>query len=180
MRYTTVIDITEMPAIYKSRSATLVYLHLALKAGYHDHDRDLCDKSVRAIAADLGLTLSATRHALSKLEKAQLIKHQGSLWMVRKWIAEQPITGRAKTAQEKKQLEAAAERKAANEQREREAEIEQIRRENLAAQGKNSFMLYYEEKARRAAAGDPDAARIVAQRKAQYDANKKFMEQKQR
>ena len=73
MRYTTIIDISEIQPIYRNVNARLVYLHLVLKSGYHDNDRDLVSISLRRIAAEVGLTLSATRHAISQLEKAQLL-----------------------------------------------------------------------------------------------------------
>lgn len=100
MRYTTVIDITEITEVYKNATARLIYLHMSLKAGYHDVDRDLVKLSIRRLSADVGVTVSATRHALRQLERAGLLTRDGDLWRVKKWVEEQQITTRAKTKRE--------------------------------------------------------------------------------
>lgn len=100
MRYTTVIDISEMPDIYRNTTARLIYIHMSLKAGYHDSDRDLVNVSIRRLSADVGVTVSATRHALRQLERAGLLTRDGDLWRVKKWVEEQQITTRAKTKRE--------------------------------------------------------------------------------
>lgn len=86
MRYTTVIDITDFPQIYRNIHARLVYIHMALKAGYHDDDRDICRLSIRSLAADVGITVSATRNALLQLEKSGLISKSSDCWIVKKWV----------------------------------------------------------------------------------------------
>lgn len=100
MRYTSVIDITEITDVYKNATARLIYLHMSLKAGYHDVDRDLVKLSIRRLSADVGVTVSATRHALHQLERAGLLTREGELWRVKKWVEEQQITTRAKTKRE--------------------------------------------------------------------------------
>lgn len=100
MRYTTVIDISEITEIYKNPTARLLYLHMSLKAGYHDADRDLVRLSIRRLSADVGVTVSATRHALHQLERVGLLTREGELWRVKKWVEEQQITTRAKTKRE--------------------------------------------------------------------------------
>lgn len=177
MRYTTVIDISSMP-VYKNVNARLVYLHLALRAGYHDDDRDLVEISLRRLAADVGITLSATRHAVAHLERARLISRQGPVWSVKKWILESPITSRPKSARQQKAIEDAARRQHDQEQREREAAIEQQRREMLASQGKTSFMVYYEDLLRKAALGDQEAAKLAERRKSTYEAHVKSFNEK--
>lgn len=169
MRYTTIIDISELPRIYQNINARLVYLHLVLKSGYHDDDRDLIHMSLRRIAAETGLSLSAIRHAVAQLEKVQLLSRQGDLWLVKKWIIEQRISTRARTARQQKQIEIEAERRMENERREREAEIERQRREALAAQGKTQFMLYVERLQREAAAGNMEAAESLKRHQKAYD-----------
>lgn len=94
MRYTTLIDISELPQIYRNQNARLVYMHLALKSGYHDADRDMIRISIRSLAQDVGLTVSAIRHALTVLEKAKLITRDEDKWRVLKWIVETPPTPR--------------------------------------------------------------------------------------
>lgn len=100
MRYTTVIDISELPDVYRNHATRLVYLHLALKAGYHDNDRDQVTVSIRRLSAETGLTVSATRHAIGILTRAGLLSRTGITWTVSKWVAEQTITTRAKTKRE--------------------------------------------------------------------------------
>lgn len=96
MRYTTLIDISEIPEVYRNQNARLVYLHLALKAGYHDEDRDVLQTSIRMTAWKVGLTVSATRHALAVLERAGLLKRTVSGWTVTKWIQATDPTPRPK------------------------------------------------------------------------------------
>ena len=100
MRYTTVIDISEMPEIYRNTTARLIYIHMSLKAGYHDSDRDLVNVSIRRLSADVGVTVSATRHALHLLERSGLLTRDGHTWRIKKWVEEQTITTRAKTKRE--------------------------------------------------------------------------------
>ena len=96
MRYTTIIDITEIQDVYRNKNARLVYLHLALKAGYHDDDRDVLQTSIRMTAGMVGLTVSATRHALAVLERAGLLKRTENGWTVKKWIQPAEPTPRPK------------------------------------------------------------------------------------
>lgn len=100
MRYTTVIDISEMPEVYRNTTARLIYIHMSLKAGYHDSDRDLVNVSIRRLSADVGVTVSATRHALHLLVRTGLLVKEGQLWRIKKWVEEQTITTRAKTKRE--------------------------------------------------------------------------------
>lgn len=97
MRYTTIIDITEVPGIYRNKNARLVYLHLVLRSGYHDSDRDLIDISIRNLAMAVGLSVSATRHALACLKRDKLISRDGNSWRILKWVvAELPTPRRQK------------------------------------------------------------------------------------
>ena len=98
MRYTTIIDYTDIPAIRRSKNAILLYVHMALRAGWHDNDRDLLDASIRSLARDAGLSVSATRHALGQLTKAKLIARQATTWKITKWTCLDPPTPRQKTA----------------------------------------------------------------------------------
>lgn len=157
MRYTTIIDISQAPEVYRNPNVRLVYLHLVLRAGYHDHDRDLVRISIRSLAAQVGLTVAATRHAIAVLTKWQLLQRAGSYYQVRKWVPEQTVTSRAKTAKQQQQLNLAAQRRADEERREREAELERIRRENQAAAGRTAWDDLADYKRQRAAAGDVSA-----------------------
>lgn len=157
MRYTTIIDISTSQVLYRSHNIRLVYLHLCLKAGYHDNDRDLVRISIRTLAADVGLTVGAVRHALEQLQKYRMIIRRGDLWQVAKWVNEQPITTRAKTAKQQAAISQQAALKKAREEREQQLEIESMRRKEILSGDKNSWQLYVESQAKKAAAGDPDA-----------------------
>lgn len=178
MRYTTVIDISEMPSVYKSHNATRLYLHMSLKAGYHDNDRDLLTASIRTLAADTGLTVSATRHALAVLTKARLIAKVGDIWAIRKWVSEQPIMTRPKTAKQQAADAEKARQKAEREAREREAAAQAASRQTLEMQGKTQFMVYYESLEKRAQAGDVDALRLMERHRAQYEEHSKIAKSK--
>lgn len=164
MRYTTVIDISQSREIYRNLNVRLVYLHLCLKAGYHDHDRDLVRTSIRNLAADTGLTVAAVRHALNVLLKWRLLSRSGELLQVVKWVPEQSITNRPKNSRQARELDQAAQRKAMEERREKEAELERIRRENLAAQGSNSLDEYRRHLKEKAQAGDIEAQELLRRR----------------
>lgn len=169
MRYTTIIDISEFPALYNNINVRLVYLHLSLRSGYHDADRDLINTSIRRLAREVGITESAARNALAQLRKLGMIAPQGNLISVKKWIPNGTITPRPKTDKQAKAREAAIKRDDERLQREAERRREQQERDQLAAQGKNSYMLYYEDLQRKAAAGDPEAAAAVLRNKAMYE-----------
>lgn len=176
MRYTTVIDISELPAVYRNQNARLVYLHLALISGYHDDDRDLTDISIRRLATAVGLTVSATRHAIAQLETARLIDRQGPFLHIKKWIIESTVTPRAKTARQQRLIDEAARRRSEDERRAREDAIEAQRRAILDAEGKTSFMVYYESLTRKAANGDLEAAKLVERHKSTYESHKAAQE----
>ena len=102
MRYTTIIDISQAPAIYKSENLRLVYLHLCLTCGYHDDDKGLLRQILRQMASEVGCTMSALRHALRQLEKWQLVRRYRGKLYVRNWCEEQPITTPAKRTRKAK------------------------------------------------------------------------------
>lgn len=168
MRYTTLIDIRDIPEVYRNQNVRLLYLQLVLMAGYHDADRDIVRCSLRSLADQTGLTLSATRHAIDVLIKWRLLRHQKSYFRVRKYIEEQEITPRAKTTKQ------AAQKASRDAERSRQQNLDQTQqkdREEVAEifdQGKTPFMLYYEDQERKAAHGDQDAARIVQVKRLQY------------
>lgn len=176
MRYTTVIDISEFPSIYRNPNARALYFHMALKAGYHDNDRDVLETSLRILQAETGLSFSAVRHALHLLEGAALIRREGSAWIVKKWIPAQTISARPKATQ--KQLDAAQEEQRQRARQERKEELERLRREEIMQQGKTEFMIYYEGLQDKAAAGDPEALRLVERHRATYEAHQANMRAK--
>lgn len=96
MRYTTIVDISQIQDIYRNPNLRLVYLHLCLKSGYHDDDRDKIRISIRKLADEVGLTVSATRHALGRLQAEHFLSRDGESWMVRKYVIDIPPTPRPK------------------------------------------------------------------------------------
>lgn len=163
MRYTTIIDIRDQPLVYKNVNCRLVYMHLALRAGYHDNDRDICNVSLRTLATEVGITLSACRHALAVLARAKLVARQGTLLIVRKWTIEGPITPRAKTVKQQKQQQAAAQAVAIQEQRNRQRQAADEKFKEQYTDGPTAFRIYYEEMRKKAAAGDLEAQAFVKQ-----------------
>lgn len=97
MRYTTLIDLRDYPGLYRNHNVRLVYMHLVLVAGYHDSNRDIVSASLRTMAADIGVSMSALRHALAVLAKVKLIqRRQGRLYVI-KWLPEQRVSKRRGT-----------------------------------------------------------------------------------
>lgn len=94
MRYTTIIDITEIPELWRNANASRVYLYMTLRSGYHDDDRDQLRVSLRRLAMETGCSVAATRHALQMLVKYQLLLKDGDKWRVRKFVLEQKPTPR--------------------------------------------------------------------------------------
>lgn len=98
MRYTTIIDIREIPRVYRNINARILYLHLVLVSGYHDEDRDICRLSLRGMATQSGLTLSALRHALKILQDEGLVAHEGEQWRITKFILDKKPTPRRQSS----------------------------------------------------------------------------------
>ena len=173
MRYTTVIDITNL-ALYRNQNARLVYLHLCLVAGYHDNDRDLVALSIRNLAWRVGLTLSATRHAIARLTAAGLVKREGPTWRVTKWIQEGEITKRRQMKSQARIAAARAEDQAALDA---QFEKQERQRERLQKMGKTSYMLAYENKQEQANRGDLEALDYCNRHRKMYEQHKKYMEE---
>lgn len=169
MRYTTLIDISELPSLYRNHNVRLTYMHMCLKCGYHDDDRDMMPSSIRRLAADVGVTVSAARHALAMLEAAHLVERHGTMWSVKKWQQQTAITPRATGKTTKAAQDAAAERQRLERQREQEqAERERMNAAN-EAQGKTNFMIWYEATLKKAEQGDLEAQRSCERNRKTYE-----------
>ena len=120
MRYTTIIDIRELP-LYRNPAARQLYLHMVLAAGYHESDMDQVAISIRGLASQTGLTISATRHALAVLVKVGLVRRQSGHLHVAKYVLQEGIPKRARSKKEQQQQQLAREReqKALEEDRQR-------------------------------------------------------------
>lgn len=134
MRYTTIIDITEMPEVWRNPNIRLLYLYMVLRSGYHDDDRDILRKSVRNLAADTGLSVSAVRHGLQVLQRHGLLTSAAeSIYKVTKFVLETKPTKRSRTAEQQQNQERARERAIANEERERRQEQERAQYDPAAS-----------------------------------------------
>lgn len=109
MRYTTIIDIREFP-LYKNPACRTLYLHMVLASGYHETDMDQVTISIRGLATQTGLTVSATRHALSVLMKAGLVRRQSGHFTVAKYILQEGIPKRVRSKKEQQLQQLARER----------------------------------------------------------------------
>lgn len=180
MRYTTIIDVTEMPAVYRNINARMLYLHMVLVSGYHDDDRDRTIKSIRSLAEETGLTLSACRHAIKVLTQARLIMRDGPVWIVRKYIQEPSITPRAKTRKQQQERTNLEERQRTQQETERKREEFSVYRDKLEQEGKTPFMEYYESLMARADAGDVSAASLVQRHRHTYEEQKAAVEERKK
>lgn len=176
MRYTPIIDISEQPSIYQNINIRLVYLHMVLKSGYHDYNRDMLDISIRKLANDVGISVGATRHALQQLINAKMIVRQNNVYYVRKYILTPEITPRIKTKRQQELRQQQQEEQRKQEVRQQTYKQEQQRRDALRKQGKTEYMLYYETMILKAQNGDIEAQKIVARNKSIYEAHKAQIE----
>lgn len=179
MRYTTIIDIRHMQ-MYRNVNARLLYLHMVLASGYHDGDRDMMDCSIRKLAYDLGLTLSAVRHAIKQLETAGLLKREGQLWHITKWVIPEEITPRPKTKKQQREKEIAKERDSEQAMSEAQRERAAAAIEEMHKRGKTPFMVYYEQKLEMAKAGDAEALAAVERYRKTYEQHQQNMKKSER
>lgn len=165
MRYTTIIDIREFPRIYRNDNAKLVYLHLVLISGYHNEDRDQTNVSIRQIAYDTGLTISAVRHALNVLQTAGLLSRSGITWSVKKFVLEKTITPRIKSEKKRQAVENLERERMI--QAEKEAREKEEKRRVIEAKkaGKNPLFEMVKELMVKAENGDREAAESLARYK---------------
>lgn len=94
MRYTTVIDVTEIADIWRNPNISRLYFYMAMKCGFHDNDRDLIKISLRVLAGQTGLTLSACRHAVKVLQAHGLLTIENEKFRVTKFILDKKPTSR--------------------------------------------------------------------------------------
>lgn len=123
MRYTTIIDIRDFPELYRNQNLRLLYLHLVLKSGYHDDDRDQVHTSIRRLGYETGLTVSAVRHGLAMLKKFGLMSTNGTTILVKKFVMTEEPTKRARTKRDLQEQLIAIERQ--REQQRHDADVQQ-------------------------------------------------------
>lgn len=156
MRYTTVIDVSEIPEIYRNKNVCRLYFHLCLKAGYHDDDRDVVKLSIRGMAYETGLSLSAIRNAIGQLLKHGLLEKTADSLKVRKFVVEMPISKRARTRKEIDPGKAV------------QKALQEETQDRMRAGEKTSWMKLYEYKMKSAKAGDKAAQKFVKDHAQQY------------
>ena len=176
MRYTTIIDISEYPKLYRNANIRLVYLHLVLKAGYHDIDRDVIDLSPRRIARETGLTYAAVRHAMEVLRTVGLVTMDGTVQRVRKYVTQLPITPRPKTEAAQTAAKIRVQEEEEKMKREKYLQEQQRRTQELREQGKTQYMVYFESLIERAEKGDEEAKQLVHQHMPTYLAHQALIE----
>lgn len=156
MRYTTIIDITEMRRVWMNPNTSRLYMYLCMKSGYHDDDRDVIRQSGRTLALDTGLSYSAVRNAMLQLLKCGLIRKDGQSLKVVKFVVEQSISRRPRKRTEIDHGTAVHE-----EARERELELERERKKRLQANEPSGYEQYIAKLKKRASEGDEEARRLL-------------------
>lgn len=167
MRYTTVIDVTEIPQVWGSPNVTRIYLYMVLKCGYHDEDRDMISVSIRNLAWRTGLTVSATRHALGVLQSYHLIERSGLRWRVVKWL-EDAVISKRKTRKEKTSEMVQQERIKAIDKIDEERRSAAERDQELSSQGLSQLILTYEDFYMKAGKGSSVAAQYIKVQRQNY------------
>lgn len=168
MRYTTIIDIAEYPVLYRNINARLLYLHLVLKAGYHDDDRDIVQISLRQLAYEVGLSLSAVRHALKILVAMSFIRQEHGLFIVKKWVEQRSITKRAATKKEEQARQAAQERQEQQAEHDKQRASEEKKRAELEKRGLSPFIVFYESKVQEYQRGDIEVLTSLKRNREMY------------
>lgn len=164
MRYTTIIDITDIPQVYNNINATRIYLHLCLTCGFTADDMDTIRISYRQLAAILNMTLSAVRHSLSLLNRYHLITIEDNIISVRKYLPKASYKDRPKTQQEYKDEQYRKKVKADFEKSREEAknfEEEQEQEQQRKKEQIEAFCIHYREMQERADNGDLEAQQYI-------------------
>lgn len=177
MRYTTIIDISTIPDIYKNINTKMIYLHLVLKSGYHSYDRDKIKISIRRLAEELNLTVSAVRHSLKLLLKYDLIQYDDTskTLTVKKWLYNETIIPKRRNISENtKQIESRINEEKLRDEQNRMEEKKRII--ELYKNGLTPFMIYYHSLQDKAKNGDAQANNLLKRHKEHYESDKKWVE----
>lgn len=132
MRYTTIIDIREAPALYRNPNTRLIYLELVLGSSYQQDTKDRYQGSIRTLAARVGVTFSAARNSLKQLQSLGMISPIEGGWIVKKWI-EQPaiIPRRQRPKPEQQTINISEDQQLTAEQLNRERWLEKLRQKGI-------------------------------------------------
>lgn len=152
MRYTTIIDIREAPALYRNANTRLIYLELVLGSSYQQETKDRYQGSFRTLAARAGVTISAVRNSLKQLQALGMVSPIEGGWIVKKWIEQPAIIPRRQRPKPEQPISLSEEQKASAEQLNHERWLEKLRQ-----QGIDEFIFRFEEnvKAAKSTCGGP-------------------------
>lgn len=140
MRYTTIIDIREAPALYRNANTRLIYLELVLGSSYQQETKDRYKGSFRTLAARAGVTISAVRNSLKQLQALGMVSPIEGGWIVKKWIEQPAIIPRRQRPKPEQPISLSEEQKASAEQLNHERWLEKLRQ-----QGIDEFIFRFEE-----------------------------------
>lgn len=131
MRYTTIIDIREAPALYRNANTRLIYLELVLGSSYQQDTKDRYQGSFRTLAARVGVTVSAVRNSLKQLQALGMVSPIEGGWIVKKWIEQPAIIPRRQRPKPEQPISLSEDQKVTAEQLNRERWQEKLRQKGI-------------------------------------------------
>lgn len=131
MRYTTIIDIREAPALYRNANTRLIYLELVLGSSYQQETKDRYQGSFRTLAARAGVTISAVRNSLKQLQALGMVSPIEGGWIVKKWIEQPSIIPRRQRPKPEQPISLSDEQQVTTEQLNRERWLEKLRQKGI-------------------------------------------------
>ena len=131
MRYTTIIDIREAPALYRNANTRLIYLELVLGSSYQQDTKDRYHGSFRTLAARVGVTVSAVRNSLKQLQAIGMVSPIEGGWIVKKWIEQPAIIPRRQRPKPEQPINLSDDQQVTAEQLNRERWLEKLRQQGI-------------------------------------------------
>ena len=131
MRYTTIIDIREAPALYRNGNTRLIYLELVLGSSYQQDTKDRYQGSFRTLAARAGVTISAVRNSLKQLQALGMVSPIEGGWIVKKWIEQPAIIPRRQRPKPEQPISLSDDQQVTAEQLNRERWQEKLRQKGI-------------------------------------------------
>lgn len=131
MRYTTIIDIREAPALYRNANTRLIYLELVLGSSYQQETKDRYQGSFRTLAARAGVTISAVRNSLKQLQSLGMVSPIEGGWIVKKWIEQPAIIPRRQRPKPEQPINLSEDQKASADQLNHERWLEKLRQQGI-------------------------------------------------
>ena len=131
MRYTTIIDIRESPALYRNANTRLIYLELVLGSSYQQDTKDRYQGSFRTLAARVGVTISAVRNSLKQLQALGMVSPIEGGWIVKKWIEQPAIIPRRQRPKPEQPISLSDDQQVTAEQLNRERWLEKLRQKGI-------------------------------------------------